>query len=59
LGSPDEYIGLASEYAEGRPPEESEAALEAIGEAWIALRPVLEVAAELLDAPPERISIRG
>jgi hypothetical protein len=59
LGSPDEYIGLASEYAEGRPPEESEAALEAIGEAWIALRPVLEVAAELLDAPAERISIRG
>jgi hypothetical protein len=58
LSSPDEYIGLASEYAEGRPPEEAEPVLETIGEAWIALRPVLELTTELLEARAERISIR-
>jgi hypothetical protein len=57
LGSPDEYIGLASEYAEGRPPDEAEVVLETIGEAWIALRPILELTGELLGAPAERISI--
>jgi hypothetical protein len=58
LRSPDEYIGLASEYAERRPPEEAESVLETIGEAWIALRPVLELVAELLELSSERIAIR-
>jgi hypothetical protein len=59
LGSPDEYIGLASEYAEGRPPEEAEPVLGAVGEAWIALRPLLGLTAELLDAPAEEIATPG
>jgi hypothetical protein len=59
LSSPDEYIGLASEYAEGRPSEEAEPVLETIGEAWIALRPILELTAGLLDVPVERFAIRG
>ena len=53
LSSPDETIGMASNYAEGRPPEEAEPALEAIGEAWIALRPLWELTGELLELPAE------
>ena len=59
LSSPDEYIGMASEYAGGRSPEEAEPVLETIGEAWIALRPLWELTGELLDAPAEGVASGG
>jgi len=48
LHTPDTFLGLAADYAESRPDDEAEVVLETVGQVWLALRPLAELAAGLL-----------